>query len=236
MHTFDKLRFIICFGLLLVGVRAQTYVGNLDGVSVDSTFGAGNGGSGVVFDTNLSTYGWTSVGGSPSVIIYTNSIMAATASYANFDVLYGVDSTPFSANTTYTLTFDIGYGAGNDLGTVAQWTFQLGTWDGNNTGSFSSLASEGGTSEPAWAGNFLINSANGTSVSLTYTTGSSVSGSEIAIRFLQSYNGEGKSDFLGFDNVTLTASAVPEPSTYAAIFGGLSLAGAAWLRRRNRVN
>lgn len=35
--------------------------------------------------------------------------------------------------------------------------------------------------------------------------------------------------------VTATASAIPEPSTYAAIFGGLALAGAVWRRRRQRV-
>jgi hypothetical protein len=30
------------------------------------------------------------------------------------------------------------------------------------------------------------------------------------------------------------ASAIPEPSTYAGIFGVLALAGAGWMRRRNR--
>jgi hypothetical protein len=34
------------------------------------------------------------------------------------------------------------------------------------------------------------------------------------------------------DNVTLTATAIPEPSTYAAIFSGLAFAGAVILRRR----
>jgi autotransporter-associated beta strand protein len=34
---------------------------------------------------------------------------------------------------------------------------------------------------------------------------------------------------------SISASAIPEPSTYAAIFGALALAGAAWHRRRDRV-
>ncbi|MBM3854465.1 MAG: PEP-CTERM sorting domain-containing protein, partial [Verrucomicrobia bacterium] len=39
---------------------------------------------------------------------------------------------------------------------------------------------------------------------------------------------------LGLDNFSLTASAVPEPSTYAAIAGAAALLGAAWHRRRLR--
>ena len=37
---------------------------------------------------------------------------------------------------------------------------------------------------------------------------------------------------LGLDNFSLTASAVPEPSTYAAIAGAAALIGASWHRRR----
>ena len=39
---------------------------------------------------------------------------------------------------------------------------------------------------------------------------------------------------LGLDNFRLTASAVPEPSTYAAIAGAVALLGAAWHRRRQQ--
>lgn len=35
-----------------------------------------------------------------------------------------------------------------------------------------------------------------------------------------------------FDNISVAISAVPEPSTYAAIFGGLALVGAVVYRRR----
>ncbi len=41
-------------------------------------------------------------------------------------------------------------------------------------------------------------------------------------------------DTLGIDNFSLTYSAVPEPSTYAALFGGLSLVGAILYRRRRK--
>ena len=46
----------------------------------------------------------------------------------------------------------------------------------------------------------------------------------------------GAEDTLGVDDFTLnySASAIPEPSTYAAIAGGVMLAAAAWKRRRRR--
>lgn len=42
----------------------------------------------------------------------------------------------------------------------------------------------------------------------------------------------GNSQGLGLDNVSLTASAIPEPSTYALGAGAAALLGAAWRRRR----
>lgn len=42
----------------------------------------------------------------------------------------------------------------------------------------------------------------------------------------------GNSQGLGLDNVSVTVSAIPEPSTYAALAGAAALLGAAWHRRR----
>jgi hypothetical protein len=49
-----------------------------------------------------------------------------------------------------------------------------------------------------------------------------------------STSGTGNLDTLGVDNFSMTysVSAIPEPSTYAAIAGGLALVGAMWWRRR----
>jgi hypothetical protein len=44
----------------------------------------------------------------------------------------------------------------------------------------------------------------------------------------------GNSQGLGLDNVSVTASAIPEPSTYAALAGSAALVGAAWQRRRRK--
>lgn len=45
----------------------------------------------------------------------------------------------------------------------------------------------------------------------------------------------GSAQGIGIDNFSVTASAVPEPSTYAAIAGAVALAGAMVVRRRKQV-
>lgn len=101
---------LIIAGLTVAGASsAQTYVGTLDGTSPDSTF-----------DPNSATlswnpalnYGWrvTIGGGYPQVLEYVNTVMSGGNGYngTNYTVLYGVPSTPLLANSTYTLSFDIG--------------------------------------------------------------------------------------------------------------------------------
>lgn len=58
-------------------------------------------------------------------------------------------------------------------------------------------------------------------------------GSSLYLRWNFSTNGS-NSQGLGLDNFSLTASAVPEPSTYAAIAGAVALLGATWHRQRLR--
>jgi hypothetical protein len=58
---------------------------------------------------------------------------------------------------------------------------------------------------------------------------------------LYGYAGTATTGTGGFDigtntvNVQLNGTAIPEPSTYAALFGSLALAGAAWRRRKQRA-
>jgi hypothetical protein len=59
-------------------------------------------------------------------------------------------------------------------------------------------------------------------------------GASLYLRWNFSTNGA-NSQGLGLDNFGLTASAVPEPSTYAACAGIAALAGAIWHRRRRRA-
>lgn len=58
-------------------------------------------------------------------------------------------------------------------------------------------------------------------------------GASFYLRWNFSTNGA-NSQGLGLDNFSLTASAVPEPSTYAAVAGVAALTGAVWHRRRRR--
>jgi hypothetical protein len=58
-------------------------------------------------------------------------------------------------------------------------------------------------------------------------------GADFYLRWIFATNGS-NSQGLGLDNFSLTASAVPEPSTWAAIAGVTALLGAIWQRRRQR--
>ena len=69
--------------------------------------------------------------------------------------------------------------------------------------------------------------------SVTLTSLNLSHGSEVYLRWSFNTNGA-NSQGLGLDNFSLTASAVPEPSTYAAIAGAAALFGAMWHRRRRR--
>ncbi len=69
------------------------------------------------------------------------------------------------------------------------------------------------------------------SKSVTLTTLSVSPGSPFYLRW--DFNTTGaNSQGLGLDNFSMTASAMPEPSTYAALAGAAALLGAAWHRRR----
>lgn len=69
------------------------------------------------------------------------------------------------------------------------------------------------------------------SKSVTLTSLNLTPGSAFYLRWNFNTTG-GNSQGLGLDNVSLTASAIPEPSTYAALAGAAALLGASWQRRR----
>ena len=75
---------------------------------------------------------------------------------------------------------------------------------------------------------------------LTYVADGSIAGSNIGVTLFggNSVTGLAGLSALGnvtFDNVALTVSAVPEPATWAAIGGGLSLVAALYHRRKSRA-
>ncbi|MBW8782917.1 MAG: autotransporter-associated beta strand repeat-containing protein [Verrucomicrobia bacterium] len=90
----------------------------------------------------------------------------------------------------------------------------------------------GDSQSATWTGNLtLLNFTVGTD-NLNFTSiGGGITGAQLAQINLAGYNATG---FDGSGNVTFTVSAIPEPTTYAAIFGALAL-GVVALRRRRRA-
>ena len=91
----------------------------------------------------------------------------------------------------------------NDPGTPSSPTNVIGTFTGSVTGTYTQY----------------------TSTSIVATAGSV--GGTLGVAF-----GIPATDVLAFDNVTLSVTSVPEPSTYGIAAGGLALAGAMVVRRR----
>lgn len=200
---------------------AQTYLGNLDGVSTSSTMELNS-------TTDLPVLGWTVLSGTPRVFDSTNDaiINGAGLNHSAFSVQYLTSSTLLS-NTTYTLSFRMGYFSAPSAG-GANFLFQLGLWNGT---SFIQLKQASGGVN--YNGQFSADGSYGVTESLTYTTGVTASSSVIAVRWEQYEDAILGADFLGFDNVKLSyGSAIPEPSTYAALLGVGAIGFAAWRRRR----
>lgn len=207
---------LIAACLLSGGLSAQTFVDNLDGTSATSTFEGYSG--------NLPANGWTALNGSPRFFDSTNDVIISNAPYDTYGVQF-VTSATLVADAVYTLSFRMGYLSGPATAN-SLYSFQIGTWDGVST--FTVLQQKDALSAVPYGGNFGGDPEAGVTESLSYVTATSVSTEFIAIRWFQTNFNNTGTDFFGFDNATLSyvpASAIPEPSTYAAIFGALALAG-----------
>lgn len=220
MHRVRRLITLLAAVCLTGAMTAQTYVDNLDGVSAVSTFEGYSG--------DLPAHGWTAINGAPRFFSSGNDVIISNSPYNVYGVQF-ITSANFVANATYTLSFRMGYVAGPASGN-SLYAFQIGTWDGTN---FSELKRKDASAAVPNNGNFGNAPEAGVTESMSYTTGTLAPSGLIAIRWAQTnYNAAG-ADFFGFDDVKLSyVSAVPEPATYAAIFGGLALVGTIWVRRR----
>ncbi len=220
--------FLAFFPALLVSsLPAQTYVGNLNGTALDSTFEQG------VFGSFYapSFYNWTVVSGTPEGFTYTNSIMTggSASGFAAYDLRY-LTSTAIAANTAYTLSVDIGYAAGAINTGNATYRFDLGTWNGS---TFTSLQNQQGTAPDV--GNIDASGTNATTFFFTYTTGASPGTDVLAVEIQQVGTNPGIPDFMSFDNVKLSYAAVPEPATFATLAGLGVLGMAVWCRRGRKL-
>jgi hypothetical protein len=224
--------------------RAQTFVDNLNGTHPNSTFTTATDGTNAITD-----FGWIPTAGIPRVFGQTggttNDVVIEANPYNNYAIQFNTTSTPLLPNSTYTLSVRMGFVSGLGAGGSADYRIQLGTTGGGI--DFSPLTADNpsaitGTITRALSSNTFNASIgadvnNSDLVSINFTTGGSVGTDTIAVRLEQisSSNTPG-ADYFGFDNVTVSfvPSAIPEPSTYAAIFGASVLAMAAARRRRAR--
>jgi len=170
------------------------FVGNLDGASNSSRFEHGSA-------LLLPALGWTNVSGTAQAWdLASNGAMLGTTAYGNYEVQYDT-GVAIRANTTYTLTLDIGYMAGLPGGSSG-YRFQIGTLNGS---AFTPLGSAVSGTAP-YVGGMNFSTFSVTGAQQVFATGSTVSGDSLAVRFAQTSSvGSPFSDFFGFDNVKLQA-------------------------------
>ena len=211
-------------------VSAQTYLGNgadrLDGISTASTFQTGT-------TVYLPSLGWTNLTGAPVQVFNIsgpNGTMFEVANaYGPYSVQFITD-TALVANSTYTLSFEMGYNGSSGLAGNANYSFSIGTLNGS---TFSALNTASGG--PVSNSGVFISGFAGEVQSVTFTTGASVGPDVVAVQWAQTNTPSSGATFLAIDNVKLSYVAVPEPSAYAAIFGGLALFGMMIVRRRRQL-
>lgn len=129
------------------------------------------------------------------------------------------------ADTQYTVSWEYGNGASGASGVgSADYTIELGTI---NAGVFTSLATLNQTITTTTNAEIFFGDDNEKAGNdLVFTTGGTVSGDDLSVRISIANSSIA---WAGFDNVTLDAEAVPEPSSAALLgLGGLALI----LRRR----
>lgn len=218
---------LLAFGAVLASSLSlqAAYIAGLDGVSPSSTLEAEQ----IAPIASLPALGWTDIVGTARYFDfgpdYDGRIINETEPYGNYTVQYrSITDVFYEAQTLYTLTFHLGYTAGNGFG-VSEYSFSLGTI---GAGGFTPLATTAGVRPYAGANVF-------DPAVLEFTTGDVVPTDPLAIQWSQTYSSAAtdSSDWLGFNLVTLDATrVVPEPSTalLAALAGGL---GAMSRRRRS---
>lgn len=144
----------------------------------------------------------------------------------------------FQNNTGSTITsFTISYDVEKYRGGTNPSGFSIQMYYSTDGTSWTSAGSNYLTSFAADASNNGFNPAPGVTTSVT-ASGLSLSiaqGSSLYLAWnyaVTSGSTTSNAQALSLDNISLTAHAIPEPSTYAAIFGALALAGVCVHRRR----
>lgn len=218
---------VLSFACFALAVRGQTFLGPLSATDPLSTFeGLGPATLGTAALGNT----WSSTTGTgPQIFNSTNDgVMNATGSgFSPYGVQFTYQVWDVMNHTDFTVSARMGYFSASGTGN-ANYSLSLGSW---HNGTFTTLQTISGT--VPYMGDFGANGNNSITVTLNFFSTTSTPG-KLAIRWNQTNTSTG-AEYLGFDNVTVLAlNAVPEPSTYAAIFGAATLGFAAWRKRRSR--
>ena len=202
--------------------------------------------------TSAAPTGWVETGSTSNAQVATNPFPAGidtssnaltftSSGFGNEIATTAIDITSYSPSSyTFTLTFDLLASSTTDHGGLFGIT--TGETHATNPGiRIISAATSGYSLSPNPGGLDLVSgntwetfSFDITSYVSEYLTDFIGDGAQLTTDFRLAFQShtDGASALPYFDNITLTVTAVPEPSTYAAIFGGLALIGATIVRRR----
>lgn len=212
-----------------------TLTQTLNGVANDYMQSSGGSGASLVFDANGSTTGISSFTVSQSAPLTISADVSFTVSNNSFGI-YIINAADESQG--YLAIFNVNFSSTSDQirfsNNAVPTTAGAGTL-GN--GSFANNADTGIGLLGAFNNISLTYSINGSNAPvLTMTAGSQTSSitlsgiafTEVEVGFRMSSTASG---IVGMDNLNIVTSAVPEPSTYAAL-AGIAVLGLATLRRR----
>ena len=183
--------------------------------------------SGSAFNTGESYTTWTatSLVSAGSIVVFNNFTLGTTASIGTLAPL----TVPGSLNRGFSSGSETVYAYIGTLDIPTQFLAYI------NSGDLAATTNNTGLS-----GGKVINLTNSSDGAVYRGARSSQAAysdylpliGNVASNWTDIANGDGNT-LLPFDTTAFTVSAIPEPSTYASIFGVLALAGAA-LRRRSR--
>lgn len=165
---------------------------------------------------NTSTTGVTST-------INGTTVLALNSAETTIGVLYAEQTFNTVSGQTYTVSFETGH-QGPGMATNAGVTAQV--YDGTIASEGSLLGSL--TNAQSTPGGGWGDSGSFGTRSFTFMA----TGSQSTIRLLDAMSGGGNSVDSAVDNVSVVASAVPEPATYAAMAGAAMLGFAVYRRRQ----
>lgn len=253
MSTARAIRLALCLSLPLTAAYGQIavvtdYTQNFDslGTTLPSGWGVWTSSTST---GNGSTYTWTNtqIANNAAVVTGTNTfrnLPGASQTWSAALTMGSDRALGWRASTIPTRTGSITFTLSDTAGwTFSAMSFQLFTPNSTGTigtyqlqyqigasGTFTQLGSFSYSNDTA-ANPLVLTSIALTSSELAPINNQS---SQVTLRLVNTDTSASTYRTLAIDNYSYSATAIPEPSTYAVIIGAVVLAGAVWQRRRRR--